>query len=412
MSEPNTDLDLLVDTLKRFDPLQNLSDAHLAQLSRGATAFTMTKRQQLLAADEHRWMVFLVSGSVQTKTHNGVVETVKGRQGNQPPLFDRTPRPSELIVLEEAQLLRVDRKQFSVLMNQQIASSTLVQEIDIDQEAKPLFSKIVKHYVGRTLPVPLNPDTTGQMVSLLDGGQFNGDAILDMMRQDPYLTLHMTSIIIKSGKVPKTGITRLKEVIKCAEPIAHELAVQLQAELAQAPWPEPNTLAHERLTRATEYMRSVGAFCRLIAERMEDVDPLRAEMAGFLGACGVGTLILSDAEICETLEADGKLDDTVSRVKGLVSELVLIQMAMDPKLIKAVELSTSGRPTLSQAIQLGDICRVAAEYLPVDVNGNRVQLVDDSVLITRLGRNGLGLRELDELLEACFPAGDAQRRIA
>ena len=42
MSQSNTDLDLLVDTLRRFDPLQNLSGAHLAQLARGATAFSMT----------------------------------------------------------------------------------------------------------------------------------------------------------------------------------------------------------------------------------------------------------------------------------------------------------------------------------------------------------------------------------
>jgi len=153
-------------------------------------------------------------------------------------------------------------------------------------------------------------------------------------------------------------------------------------------------------------------FCRLIAEKIEDVDPQRAEMAGLLSAAGVATLLVIDPEQAEQLEQAEKLDQTVSLLKGLVTELVLIQARMDPKLIKAVELATTGKPTLSQAIQLGDICRVAAEYLPVDVNGNRVQLVDDSVLITRLGRNGLGLRELDELLEKCFQAGDAKRRIA
>jgi len=277
MSQSNTDLDLLVDTLKRFDPLQNLSDAHLAQLARGATAFSMTKRQQLLGADEHRWMVFLVSGSVQSKTHDGVTETIRSRQDGQPALFDRSPRPSEVIVLEDSQLLRVDRKQFSVLMNQQIASSTLVQEIDIEADVQPLFDKIVKAYTARTLPVPLNPSST-----------------------------------------------------------------YLKQAVAQCAWPEAGSALNARLMQANDYMRSVGQFCRLIAEKIEDVDPQRAEMAGLLSAAGVATLLVVDPEQAEQLEQAEKLDQTVSLLKGLVTELVLIQARMDPKLIKAVELATTG----------------------------------------------------------------------
>ena len=410
MSQSNTDLDLLVDTLKRFDPLQNLSDAHLAQLARGATAFSMTKRQQLLGADEHRWMVFLVSGSVQSKTHDGVTETIRSRQDGQPALFDRSPRPSEVIVLEDSQLLRVDRKQFSVLMNQQIASSTLVQEIDIEADVQPLFDKIVKAYTARTLPVPLNPSSAARMIKALEGGVTDREMLSDMLRHDTSLTLHMASAVLTSENPPKLGVTRLEEAVADVNP--EYLITYLKQAVAQCAWPEAGSALNARLMQANDYMRSVGQFCRLIAEKIEDVDPQRAEMAGLLSAAGVATLLVVDPEQAEQLEQAEKLDQTVSLLKGLVTELVLIQARMDPKLIKAVELATTGKPTLSQAIQLGDICRVAAEYLPVDVNGNRVQLVDDSVLITRLGRNGLGLRELDELLEKCFQAGDAKRRIA
>jgi len=236
MSQSNTDLDLLVDTLKRFDPLQNLSDAHLAQLARGATAFSMTKRQQLLGADEHRWMVFLVSGSVQSKTHDGVTETIRSRQDGQPALFDRSPRPSEVIVLEDSQLLRVDRKQFSVLMNQQIASSTLVQEIDIEADVQPLFDKIVKAYTARTLPVPLNPSSAARMIKALEGGVTDREMLSDMLRHDTSLTLHMASAVLTSENPPKLGVTRLEEAVADVNP--EYLITYLKQAVAQCAWPE------------------------------------------------------------------------------------------------------------------------------------------------------------------------------
>lgn len=411
MTQPTSDVDLVIKTLKRFDPLQNLSDAHLAQLSRGATAFTMSKRQQLLGADEHRWMVFLVSGSVQTKTHNGVVENVRAKPENQPPLFDRNPRPAELIALEETQLIRVDRKQFSVLMNQQIASSTLVQELFINSDVQPLFDKIISAYTSRELTVPVNPHSVARLKKVLQLGDPDPMLLVDMLRKDPLLALHMASYSLRvSNNPPKSGVFRLEQLTQNIE--GDELIAYLEQVVANCPWPADGSPLHTRLVRACDYLSSVGHFCRLISEKIEDVDPLQAEMAGLFSGCGVGTLLLTDPALAEQLESSEQLDETISLLKGLVSELVLIQMAIDKRMIKAVELATSGRPTLSQAIQLGDICRVATEYLPIDVNGNRVQLVDDSVLITRLGRKGIGLRDLDELLEKCYSAGDSSRRIA
>ncbi|MEM7378193.1 MAG: cyclic nucleotide-binding domain-containing protein [Pseudomonadota bacterium] len=411
MTQPTSDQDLLVSTLKRFDPLQNLSDAHLAQLSRGATAFTMSKRQQLLGADEHRWMVFLVSGSVQTKTHNGVEENVRAKHENQPPLFDRNPRPAELIALEETQLVRVDRKQFSVLMNQQIASSTLVQELDIADNVRPLFDKIISAYTARDLKVPVDPNAVARLEKVLQLGEPDRELLVEMLRKDPFLALHMTSFaVMNSESFARSGLTKLEQLAIGID--TDELILYLKTVLEKCPWPDEGSVLLARLRRASDYLCSVGHFCRLIAERIEDVDPLAAEMAGMFSGCGVATLLLTDPELAERLEAEKQLDDAVFLLKGLVTELVMIRLGIDKRLIKAVELATSGKPTLSQAIQLGDICRVATEYLPIDVNGNRVQLVDDSVLITRLGRKGLGLRDLDVLLEQCYSANDGNRRIA
>ncbi|MEM6986873.1 MAG: hypothetical protein AAF499_10060, partial [Pseudomonadota bacterium] len=341
----------------------------------------------------------------------GVEETVRSKQDNQPPLFDRNPRPAELVALEETQLVRVDRKQFSVLMNQQIASSTLVQELDISPEVRPLFDKLMAAYTARDLKVPVEPAAVARIEKVLELGAPDEELLVEMLRKDPFLALHITSFAMHNSlKATRNGLTRLDQLAEGLE--AEELVKYLKTVLASCPWPDEGSVLHTRLNRASDYLCSVGHFCRLIAERIEDVDPLAAEMAGLFSGCGVATLLLTDPEISEQLESSGELDDAVSLLKGLVTELVLIRLAIDKRLIKAVELATSGKPTLSQAIQLGDICRVATEYLPIDVNGNRVQLVDDSVLIARLGRKGLGLRDLDELLEQCYSTSDSGRRIA
>jgi len=170
------------------------------------------------------------------KTHDGVTETIRSRHDGQPALFDRSPRPSEVVVLEDSQLLRVDRKQFSVLMNQQIASSTLVQEIDIEIEVQPLFEKIVKAYTARTLPVPLNPSSAARMIKALEGGVTDKEMLVDMLRHDTLLTLHMASAVLNSESPPKHGVTRLEESVADVNP--EYLATYLKQAVASCEWPE------------------------------------------------------------------------------------------------------------------------------------------------------------------------------
>lgn len=411
MTQRSPELDLMVSTLKCFDPLQNLSDTHLDQLSRGATAFTMNKRQQLLGADEHRWMVFLDSGSVQTKTHTGIEEIVRSSEDPQLPLFDRNPRPSELIALEESQLVRVDRKQFSVLMNQQIASSTLVKEFDIDSAVRPLFNKIVSSYVSDEMIVPIDPMSVARIEKVFALGVPDTELLVEIIRKDPFLAMHMTSFVTRNGNgAAKAGIVSLYQLAQDLD--TEGFVAELKSVAAGCPWPEKGSMLHARLVRAGSYLSSVGHFCRVIAERIEDVDPMAAEMAGLFSSSGVATLLLTDPQTAIALDGAAKLGESIKQLNGLVTELVLIRLGIDGQIIKAVELANSGRPMLSQAIQLDDICRVATEYLPVDVNGDRVQFVEDSVLITRLERKGLGLRDLDELLEQCFASDDLNRRSA
>lgn len=397
----------LMNLFQRFDPLSNLNDANLSQLAKGASSFKLSKRQHLVAADEHRWLVYLVAGNLQGKDTAGEVFTIRPSRTGQAALFDAVPRPVDVTVLDDAQFLRVDRKQFSVLMNEQISSSTLVEEIHLEGDDEGLFDTLIQSYQSGALKLPLREEVITTVVPLLanDGGGTD-NVLLDMMRAEPALALVIANITGTSSQVRTGELSSLRQLVDNVD------RSQLAAELSQwgrdNPFPEAGTPMYQRIVTAYDYLRRVGAFSRGIAKELGSVDADLAEYAGICSKVG----LVSSWLMCHEAGSDvgDESSATLDQLAPLVTEMLLGQMRVDNLVTECVEASNAEAFQAQGDIDVSDVVRVAVTYLPMDILGQPVSLVEDENLMEMFRKNGIGLRELDVIMEKCnLDAGSSLR---
>jgi len=365
----------LTKLFQRFDPLSNLNEANLAQLAKGASSFKLGKRQRLVAADEHRWLVYLVSGSALGKDAAGDTFNIRPLKSGQMALFDAQPRPIDVTVTDDAQFLRVDRKQYSVLMNEQISSSTLVEEIELEGDDAGMLDSIIQSYQSGALKLPLREDVINTVVPLLEDPSSGTDNVLvDIMRTEPALALIVANVAGTSGQVSPGELSHLRHLVDNVD------RANLVAELSQ--WgrdnvlPEAGTPMYERVVTAYDYLRRVGAFSRGIAQELKSVD---ADLAEYVGMCSkvgmVSSWLLTPEQVPSADDAEG-----LETLSPLVTEMLLGQMRVDSTVIEGVEHANSDSRRQGE-ITVADVVRVAVTYLPIDIFGQPVSLVEDENLM-------------------------------
>jgi len=328
MNDANT-VETLTKLFERYEPLSNLNESNIVQVAKGASSFQLGKRQRLLAADEHRWLVYLVSGSVVGKGPQGDTFTIRPVNKGQTALFDGQPRPTEVTVSEDAQFIRVDRKQFSVMMNEQISSSTFVREIEF--ESSDVFEALIKSYNGGALQLPVRESVIELATKVLaDPDPASDKVLLDFMRKDPSFALLVAQVAGQSR--PKAGtLTSLESILELVD--RSLLAQQLSQWSRDNPFPEKGTALHQRVLTAYDYLRRVGAFSREIAQ---SVGTREAGLAEFTGLCArVGSismwLMLND----QVSEQEART--AAEQLCSLVTETLMAQMLVDDKIIEAVD---------------------------------------------------------------------------
>lgn len=385
----------LTQLFQRFDPLSNLNDANMGQLAKGASNFKLSKRQRLVAADEHRWLVYLVSGSVQGKDAAGETFAIRPMNSGQMALFDAQPRPIEVTVTEDAQFLRVDRKQYSVLMNEQISSSTLVEEIALDGEDVGVFDTLIQSYQSGALKLPLRDNVISTVIPLIEGQNSGTDnVLLDIMRSEPALALVIASVASASGQNSAGDLAHLRQLVDTVD--RGSLTIELGHWGQDNPFPEAGTPLYEAIVTAYDYLRRVGAFSRGIAQELPGLDADLAEYAGICSKVGLVSAWLMNPD--HTPSAND--EEGMETLAPLVTEMLLGQMRIDGQVVEAVESANSDAPRKGE-ITVGDVVKVAATYLPIDIFGQPVSLAEDENLMELFRSAGIGLRELDMIMEKC-----------
>ena len=368
--------------LEQFVPLNTLSEEHLQQIQNGVRTEQIPAAKQLVATDEHRWLVYLVDGELSVKDRNGKYKLCGRSAEARNPVFDHAARSAQAKALTPSCVARVDKQMLQVLLEKQESASTVVEEFDMDDAGEALFRKVYQAYVDRKLRLPGLPDAAMKIREVVKNPDLGLVDISRIVQTDPVLTTRLIQIAnspVYRGEVPVNSA--LAAVTRLGSDTTQNLAfVMVVSKLFKS----NSSVLKQRMSELYDYSALLAASCFVIASRCENLDKEQAMLLGLVSHIGAIPIIHYASQNPTVANEKHLIDNILRNMAHITTGLVLNQWGFDKQFVSYCEKNGKSRSIeLQQAINYGDIllaaqlmsptCFLGSEQSPVEYDNHPLQ---------------------------------------
>jgi HD-like signal output (HDOD) protein len=332
MAEPVPDLKILdeLHPVKELDPEKR---AGLAQRSQ----FTDLRRgDRLEAAREHRWLIYLLEGSISLVDEGETRAVAAGSPRARQPLFSEGRFKEQAEALTGVRLLRVDRRVFEILQQQQSQSGYEVEDVELDDTEGALFAEVYEACATGKVDLPALPEIAIKIQTAMK----DPDVDIARLARIVGMDLAVTGGLIRAASSAAYGsgnpVKSVRDaIVRLGLTAARRLAITIaMQQVFQAKSPALRRRMQELGDRSVH----VSVLSFVMARHCAGFDPEHALLAGLLHDVGsvpvLDYLGRNHPEI-----SDREIDVIIEKLRGVVGELVVGSWNLGPDISMVVRES-------------------------------------------------------------------------
>lgn len=277
--------------LERLYPISDLSTEHQKQLSGKAQIMPLKAAQTLYAAEQHRWLLYVLDGKV-TLFADGKEETIEPNTLRaRYPIFEEGRLKGHLQAASSGRLLTLDRNLYHTLREHQSKHSYEVEDMELTEIENQIFVEMYHCCLGKVLRLPVYPDVSRKLISVIDEPELEAALLTRIVQFDLGLTaglLRTVNASLYGGISPavhtREAISRLglDNTRKTLNEIASGYLFKTQSTLLKK-------LAHDLWKSSLHISALSYAIARHV--NVAHLDRERAMLTGFLADIGKWGLI-------------------------------------------------------------------------------------------------------------------------
>lgn len=325
-----------ISDIARLWPINELSPADQERLARKARLESLQVGTRLVGAEEHQWLVYLVSGKLEYRDGHGVVSTITGESPRAlRPLFGEQGSGSDAVSCSPCRLVRIDRHLFEALQEGEVSTGVEVLLVDVEQQDNLLFDEIFAAYQDGTLDLPSLPDVAMEIRRTAEDPDTGPAEVAQLVESDPALVARLVQVANSAANRGAAPVAHAREAVtrlglEAVRNLATSFAIQ---EVFRANSP----LIEQQMLELHAHCVQIAALSSLIARDAEGLIPERALLAGLVHDIGAIPL-LTYADQHPDIASDGAQVESVAvRLKALVGGMVLGQWGFDGELVRVAE---------------------------------------------------------------------------
>jgi HD-like signal output (HDOD) protein len=346
--------------LAGLHPVSELdADKRLSLAQRGAFD-DLRYNQKLDASEENRWLLYLVDGTVRLSNGQEEITIVAGSARAHQPLFSKGSFQEKAVALKNGRLLRLDRGLFEVLQRQEQQSGYEIEEIDLNGTESALFVDVYEACSSGRLELPSLPDVALKIQAAMK------DPDVDVRRLAGIVS---ADIAIAGGLIQAAGsaaygtgnpVRSVRDaIVRIGLTAARRLAMTIAM---QRVFRASSTILKQRMQDLWQRSLHVSVLSFVIARSIKGIDSEQALLAGLLHE--VGTVAILDYVGHKHPDVSTEeLDATVSKLQGIVGELVVRSWNLGPEMAQVIlDSSNPERRQEGSKGALSDVVIVAKRY--------------------------------------------------
>lgn len=320
----------LVDTLKRFIPLQALAEAQLAQLAVAIATLQIGPGEQMIARGSHDpFSFFLVKGKIRLSAADGKeIEISEEDASARNPISQLIPRKYEVTARTPVEFLKIHNELLSDMASRSDSSSVPGYQVagDSDQESGSEFEdhvslRLMQELENDQLHLPSLPDVAARIGKALRDDVSDADQIARMIQNDPVITAKLIKAANSALYGRRTAVESCAAaVVRLGSDVTHKLVLSYaMRELFKT----ESGLLQQKMKELWRHSTRVAAICYVLARHDERFNPEQAMLIGLMHDIGVVAILNYATSLPMEMRQPEVVEPAIQRLRGQIGSLIL-----------------------------------------------------------------------------------------
>lgn len=394
---------LPIKLLKKFSPLDRLSDKQLVLLQANADVHRYQAGEEILAlgsSDGKEY--FLVKGVAQLKSFDNRVKDIEaGSDAARTALALLQPRKFSVTAKSECILIVMRQETVETLLQELPQDRTVrfsARDVDAGHEVESIEKTFVEDLNSNNFDLPSFPDVAMRIRKLLDDDSVSSKEVADAISVDP-------AIVVKLLKTCNSALYRsVNEITSCQEAVVRlgfETTRQLVNIFAMKElFNTKSPVLEARMSDLWSHSREVASIAYVLAEHTPKLNPEQAMLAGLIHDVGVIPVLQYVDRYPQFMHIERKLDEIIKGVKTRIGVELLSTWNFAEEFISVVENSENWtRDSHSDEADYADVVIVAQVHALIGKKEHRkLPMFDQIPAFKKLGHGGLTPKESQKVL--------------
>jgi len=288
VSNNDENIKLVLSAARSVSPVTELNSSNAKALSKSAVVAHVQRNDELKPENSHRWMMYLVEGSLTLHTGKDEVGVLNANTPESlQPLFQDKGAYQSARTNSVAKIVKFGREQLDILLKEQQKNAVSVHDVHVGELDNLIFDGIVESVSTHTVSLPSSSDSALKILGSLSrvGGI---PELAEVIQCDPGLAVH----IVRTANRVDVGTTESTHSIRGAiTRLGVEETQRAIAELLKLNIMKPgNEIIDVRMKRFVQRTSLAASIAQVLSREIAHLKPEVAMLVAI--AADVGELLI------------------------------------------------------------------------------------------------------------------------
>ncbi len=382
-------------------PVNELNEANRAALCKTATVVHVQRNDQVKPENSHRWMMFLVEGTLNLYSGKEEVGTISARTAEAlQPLFQNKGDYQSVKTNTVAKIVKFGREQLDILLREQQKNAIRVVDVEVSERDNLVFDDIIAAMKSNSARLATSSANAPKILTTFRNVAGIPE-LADIIQCDPGLAAHVVNAANRAEAGVGDGIHSIRGAISRlgVEDTQRSIEDLLQTNTMVC----ANEVIEKRFRRYIQRTSLSAAIVQVLAKELADLKPEVAQLIALTADIGE-LLVLTHANAhADQFAEEQDLASVIENLRPILSVWLLNSWDFPESFIDASTTSRDWYRNLSGEITYTDLVTASLLIIQAEIPDSEhssIPSADNLLLARRLQQAGIDLKSPGEIVRA------------
>lgn len=347
--------------LNHLIPIQELQPEDRQTLANKSHILELQRGDELIAADQHRWLLYLLEGKLDLRAARQAPELFDARDKRAlHPVFIDGEHKSHGVAQTRCKVICLDRQLFNTLLDYEFISGTEVTTIETDDGETHLFNAIMHAFNAGDLQLPSLSDIALKVKHAAVDPDVSIADVAHIVEADPAMAARLIQVASSAMYRGLTPVHSIRDAIMRMGLVAtRNLVIGLSMKQL---FKTESPMLIDRMHELYDHSIEVAAICHAVGHRVKHPREDYLLLAGLVHDIGIIPILAYIDSTGLVVESSEALEAVINKLRGVVGSMVIRHWELPAELVTVVEDAENWHRNSGDKMDICDMVVIAQIY--------------------------------------------------